>query len=67
MDVSTLSIPPPGSSWDLEEQRWKDHRSLWLWALEFGGGTTSNGAKNELFFTSGPSGYGLGVFGVIKP
>ena len=38
-----------------------------LWALEFGGGTTSNGAKNELFFTSGPSGYGLGVFGVIKP
>jgi uncharacterized protein (TIGR03118 family) len=38
-----------------------------LWALEFGGGTTFNGAKNELFFTSGPSGYGLGVFGVIKP
>ena len=38
-----------------------------LWALEFGGGTTSNGAKNELFFTSGPGGYALGVFGVIKP
>jgi len=37
-----------------------------LWALEFGGGTTNNGQKNELFFTSGPSGYRLGVFGVIK-
>jgi len=38
-----------------------------LWALEFGGGTSSNGAKNDLFFTSGPNGYKLGIFGVIKP
>lgn len=38
-----------------------------LWALEFGGGTTSNGQRNELFFTSGPDGYRLGIFGVIKP
>ena len=38
-----------------------------LWALEFGGGTTANGGKNQLFFTSGPRGYTLGVFGVIKP
>lgn len=38
-----------------------------LWALEFGGGTTSNGQRNELFFTSGPASYGLGIFGVIKP
>jgi len=38
-----------------------------LWALEFGGGSSANnGQKNELFFTSGPSGYRLGVFGVIK-
>jgi uncharacterized protein (TIGR03118 family) len=38
-----------------------------LWALEFGGGTSSNGEKNQLFFTSGPDGYKLGIFGVIKP
>lgn len=38
-----------------------------LWALEFGGGTTSNGARNQLFFTSGPDNYRLGIFGVIKP
>jgi uncharacterized protein (TIGR03118 family) len=26
-----------------------------LWGIEFGGGTTSNGQKNQLFFTAGPS------------
>jgi uncharacterized protein (TIGR03118 family) len=38
-----------------------------LWALEFGGGTGSDGKKNQLFFTSGTAGYTLGVFGVIMP
>lgn len=35
-----------------------------LWGLEFGGGTTSNGQKNQLFFTSGPNDTD-GYFGVI--
>lgn len=35
-----------------------------LWALEFGGGSSLNGQKNQLFFTSGPSGTD-GYFGVI--
>jgi hypothetical protein len=26
-----------------------------LWGIEFGGGTSSNGTKNQLFFTSGPN------------
>ena len=38
-----------------------------LWALEFGGGNSANGPKNNLFFASGPDGYRLGIFGVIKP
>jgi len=35
-----------------------------LWGLEFGGGSTSNGQKNQLFFTAGPSDTD-GYFGVI--
>jgi uncharacterized protein (TIGR03118 family) len=35
-----------------------------LWGIEFGGGTTSNGATNQLFFTAGPSDTN-GYFGVI--
>jgi len=35
-----------------------------LWGIEFGGGTTSNGAKNALYFTAGPSDTN-GYFGVI--
>jgi hypothetical protein len=38
-----------------------------LWALEFGGGNANNGTKNNLFFASGPDGYRLGIFGLIKP
>ncbi len=38
-----------------------------LWALEFGGGNSANGPKNNLFFASGPNAYRLGIFGVIKP
>lgn len=37
-----------------------------LWGLEFGGGSTSNGAVNQLFFTAGPSNYADGAFGVIQ-
>lgn len=37
-----------------------------LWGLEFGGGSTSNGAVNQLFFTAGPSNYANGAFGVIS-
>ncbi len=36
-----------------------------LWGLEFGGGSTSNGKTNQLFFTAGPSDTN-GYFGVIN-
>ena len=35
-----------------------------LWGIEFGGGSSANGQKNQLFFTSGPSDTD-GYFGVI--
>jgi len=35
-----------------------------LWGIEFGGGSTLNGAKNQLFFTAGPSDTD-GYFGMI--
>jgi uncharacterized protein (TIGR03118 family) len=37
-----------------------------LWGLEFGGGSSSNGAVNQLFFTAGPSNYANGEFGTIQ-
>jgi len=37
-----------------------------LWGLEFGGGSSSNGAVNQLFFTAGPSNYANGAFGTIQ-
>ncbi len=37
-----------------------------LWGIGFGGGDTASGAKNELFFTAGPSGNLAGTFGVIR-
>ena len=36
-----------------------------LWGIEFGGGSSLNGSKNQLFFTSGPSDTN-GYFGVIN-
>jgi uncharacterized protein (TIGR03118 family) len=36
-----------------------------LWAIEFGGGTTANGKKNQLYFTAGPQNGKNGLFGVI--
>jgi uncharacterized protein (TIGR03118 family) len=36
-----------------------------LWGIEFGGGSSSNGEKNQLFFTAGPSNNLAGTFGVI--
>jgi uncharacterized protein (TIGR03118 family) len=38
-----------------------------LWAIDFGGGTTNNGATNELFFTAGPANNLAGTFGTIVP
>jgi uncharacterized protein (TIGR03118 family) len=38
-----------------------------LWAIDFGGGTTTNGATNALFFTAGPHNNVAGTFGVIVP
>ena len=35
-----------------------------LWGIEFGGGSSLNGNKNQLFFTAGPSDTN-GYFGVI--
>src|SRR5579862_754719 len=37
-----------------------------LWAIEFGGGSSSNGATNQLFFTAGPNNNVNGLFGVIQ-
>ena len=36
-----------------------------LWAIDFGGGTPNNGAKNQLFFTAGPHNNLSGTFGSI--
>jgi uncharacterized protein (TIGR03118 family) len=38
-----------------------------LWAIGFGGGNTSNGATNALYFTAGPANNLAGTFGVIVP
>jgi len=40
-----------------------------LWGIDFGDGTGSNGAINQLFFTAGPRGNLAGMFGsiVFKP
>jgi uncharacterized protein (TIGR03118 family) len=38
-----------------------------LWAIEFGGGSSANGATNQLFFTAGPNNNVNGLFGVIAP
>jgi uncharacterized protein (TIGR03118 family) len=38
-----------------------------LWGIAFGGGSASNGATNQLFFTAGPGGNLAGTFGVITP
>ncbi|HXM22372.1 MAG TPA: TIGR03118 family protein [Terriglobales bacterium] len=36
-----------------------------LWGIEFGGGSATNGKKNQLFFTAGPNNNVNGLFGVI--
>jgi uncharacterized protein (TIGR03118 family) len=36
-----------------------------LWGIDFGGGTTNNGKKNELYFTAGPNNNVNGLFGKI--
>jgi uncharacterized protein (TIGR03118 family) len=36
-----------------------------VWGLGFGGGTTANGAVNQLFFSAGPANYTNGIFGAI--
>jgi uncharacterized protein (TIGR03118 family) len=38
-----------------------------LWGILFGGGTSKNGAVNQLFFTAGPDNNLAGTFGVITP
>jgi uncharacterized protein (TIGR03118 family) len=37
-----------------------------LWGIDFGGGTSKNGATNQLFFTAGPHNNLAGTFGVIS-
>jgi len=37
-----------------------------LWGIEFGGGTSSNGKKNSLYFTAGPNSSADGLFGMIN-
>ena len=37
-----------------------------LWGIEFGGGSSSNGQKNQLFFTAGPNNNLDGLFGVLE-
>lgn len=36
-----------------------------LWGIDFGGGSSNDGAKNELFFTAGPNNNVNGTFGKI--
>lgn len=38
-----------------------------LWAIDFGGGNTTNGETNTLFFTAGPHNNLAGTFGKIIP
>ncbi len=38
-----------------------------LWGIEFGGGTSKDGATNHLYFTAGPDNNLAGTFGVIEP
>lgn len=38
-----------------------------LWGMVFGGGSASNGAKNQLFIAAGTAKYVQGLFAVIKP
>ena len=37
-----------------------------IWGIEFGGGTSSNGNTNSLYYTAGPKNNANGVFGVIN-
>lgn len=37
-----------------------------LWGIEFGGGTSSNGQTNQLFFAAGPNSNVNGLFGMIE-
>ena len=37
-----------------------------IWGIEFGGGTSSNGNTNQLYYTAGPKNNLNGVFGVIN-
>lgn len=37
-----------------------------LWGIDFGGGSSSNGSTNQLFFTAGPNNNLDGLFGVIS-
>jgi len=38
-----------------------------LWAIDFGGGSSNNGATNALFFTAGPHNNLAGTYGVVVP
>jgi uncharacterized protein (TIGR03118 family) len=37
-----------------------------LWGIEFGGGTSNNGSKSDLYFTAGPDKNSTGLFGKIS-
>lgn len=37
-----------------------------IWGIEFGGGSSSNGQTNQLFYTAGPKNNANGLFGVIN-
>jgi uncharacterized protein (TIGR03118 family) len=37
-----------------------------IWGIEFGGGSSADGATNQLFFTAGPDNNNAGTFGVIS-
>lgn len=48
----------------MQNSEGKDIAINGLWGIEFGGGSSSNGQKNQLFFTAGPNDLD-GFFGVI--
>ena len=50
----------------LENSANKPIHIVQLWGIEFGGGTSSNGNTNQLFYTAGPKNNSDGIFGVIN-
>jgi uncharacterized protein (TIGR03118 family) len=51
---------------NLKDQNGKIIRIDQLWAIQFGGGDSNSGGRNQLYFTAGPKNNLAGTFGVIN-